>query len=276
MSYLRDPFACALLSAAVVCSACGLDLERREGELAVILLANDEFRASQAVITFEHDDVTSATESNVLDEVILESVPLGSARISASIRGRGIVSNRVEVSVLATTRAAVGLAFFPASAAAEDADGDTVTNRDDNCLSVANTDQADGDNDGVGDACDNCPAFPYPSQANTDGDLFGDLCDADIDGDGVLNVADACPRDPSGSVDSDNDRVCDGSDDCPHNADPDQADCDADGLGDACDADADSDGVANAAPDNCPFAFNPTQDASVCASDTNACIREGT
>ncbi len=240
----------------------------------MILLANDPYRDAEAVISVEHDDVTSESRFAVVDEVILESVPLGSCRVSATIKGHGTISNRVEVSVLETTRASVGLSFFPSSAAADDQDDDGVANRDDNCLTAANLDQADGDNDGVGDACDNCPAYPYPSQSNTDGDVFGDFCDADIDGDGVLNVLDACPRDAAGSVDSDADLVCDGADNCPGRGNPDQADCDGDGEGDPCDPDFDDDGIANST-DSCPFAFNPTQETSICASDTSACIPEG-
>lgn len=274
MPYLRSTASRTVLAGLLVCAACGLDLERRDGELTVVLLANDPYRDDDVLIRIEHDGVSSELRHPVVDEILLESVPLGACRVSASIGGV-TVSNRVEVAVRESDRAAVGLAFFPAAAANGDDDGDGIANRDDNCIAIANTDQADGDNDGVGDACDNCPAYPYPSQANIDGDVFGDLCDADIDGDGVLNVQDACPRDPNGSVDSDNDRFCDGSDNCPALSNPTQADCDGDGLGDACDDDADGDGVLNDVPDNCPFAYNPTQDPSVCSSDTNACIPEG-
>ena len=38
-----------------------------------------------------------------------------------------------------------------------DADGDGILNGEDNCVSVANAEQADFDEDGVGDACDICP-----------------------------------------------------------------------------------------------------------------------
>ena len=82
-------------------------------------------------------------------------------------------------------------------------------------------------------------------------------------------------------VDSDGDGVPDNSDNCTQAANPDQADLDADGLGDACDpdrdgdgypngedafpddpsehADGDSDGVGDHA-DNCPSAPNPAQE----------------
>jgi formylglycine-generating enzyme required for sulfatase activity len=45
--------------------------------------------------------------------------------------------------------------------------------------------------------------------------------------------------------DTDADGVCDEVDNCPTVANPDQADCDGDGLGDVCDADRDGDGVPN-------------------------------
>lgn len=58
-----------------------------------------------------------------------------------------------------------------------DVDGDGVVNRDDNCLNVANADQADGDGDGFGNACDNCPAVSNSNQKDIDGNGIGDVCD---------------------------------------------------------------------------------------------------
>ena len=55
----------------------------------------------------------------------------------------------------------------------------------------------------------------------------------------------AFPR--SALFDADGDGVTDASDDCPATANPDQADLDGDGEGDACDADDDGDGIADAA-----------------------------
>ena len=38
-----------------------------------------------------------------------------------------------------------------------DSDGDGISDIDDNCPNVSNTDQNDSDSDGLGDVCDNCP-----------------------------------------------------------------------------------------------------------------------
>ena len=46
--------------------------------------------------------------------------------------------------------------------------------------------------------------------------------------------------------DSDSDGVLDGLDNCPTNANPDQADFEGDGIGDACDSDRDGDGLPDA------------------------------
>ena len=58
---------------------------------------------------------------------------------------------------------------------ADDCDGDTIPNGQDNCPETANADQGDLDEDGIGDACD-----------------------TDIDGDGILNVDEneGCIRNP--------------------------------------------------------------------------------
>jgi low density lipoprotein receptor-related protein 5/6 len=64
--------------------------------------------------------------------------------------------------------------------------------------------------------------------------------------------------------DSDGDGVCDDIDNCPYTTNPDQADSDGNGTGDACDecltfgGDADQDGICND-NDNCPLAVNPDQ-----------------
>ncbi len=82
-----------------------------------------------------------------------------------------------------------------------DKDKDTIKNKDDNCVYVANPFQNDIDKDGVGDACDNCAKEPNANQADADGDLHGDTCD-----------------------------------NCPSKVNKDQKDTDFNGLGDACDS----------------------------------------
>ncbi len=183
----------------------------------------------------------------------------------------------------------------------------------------------DGDGDGVADPCDNCPAEFNPGQGDADFDHVGDDCDTcvgpgvvDADGDGICDVADNCPSDPnSGQADGDFDGigdVCDpcaadaspfdfdgdgrcsntglcpaGCDNCFDIFNPDQADIDGDGRGDACDncpsdsnasqEDDDGDGFGNACDtcfgpgaadsdgdghcdlaDSCPAEFNPGQE----------------
>jgi hypothetical protein len=166
-----------------------------------------------------------------------------------------------------------------------DKDGDTILDDDDNCPTVANTDQSDIDGDGTGDVCDedidgdglnnskdNCPNVKNPNQEDMDGDGIGDVCDDDKDGDGKLNVDDNCPNianadqadmdgDGIGDVcddDKDGDGKLNVEDNCPNIANSDQADIDGDGIGDVCDDDKDGDGKLND-DDNCPNIANADQ-----------------
>jgi hypothetical protein len=110
---------------------------------------------------------------------------------------------------------------------------------------------ADGDQDGTPDACDTCPGTASSDQGDDDGDGTGNPCDAcpndaedDWDQDGLCADADACPLDPAN--DADGDGVCAPDDNCPSVANPEQADADANGVGDACPAaPACADGIDN-------------------------------
>ena len=173
-----------------------------------------------------------------------------------------------------------------------DSDGDGIPNEEDNCPLLASDNQMDRDGDTVGDECDNCPQTDNPWQEDMDTDGVGDICDncsghangdqEDADDDGMGDACDACPIDPEkiepgecgcGIADSDIDidSVFDCNDNCLSTWNPEQADLDADGQGDACDAcpidpwkvepgicgcgiedsDRDEDGVADC-NDDCP------------------------
>lgn len=90
-----------------------------------------------------------------------------------------------------------------------DTDGDGIPNAEDNCPGVKNPDQKDSDSDGHGDACDECPQDP---NKKTPGDCGCGKPEDDQDGDGVADCIDNCLDVPN----------------------PDQADSDNDGTGDAC------------------------------------------
>jgi len=79
-------------------------------------------------------------------------------------------------------------------------------------------------------------AIDLTSTGDNDLDGMPDNCDDDDDNDGVLDV----------------------NDNCPQQANTNQADNDNDGLGDACDNDDDDDGVLDGY-DNCPLVYNPGQ-----------------
>ncbi len=139
-----------------------------------------------------------------------------------------------------------------------DSDGDGINDGSDNCPFTENADQADSDNDGIGDTCD--PDIDNDNDGMSDVwenwyDLDASVNDAneDKDADGYSNVqefqADTMPNDPedhpdeSGPVDTDGDGVADDADNCPSVANPDQANSDDDGMGNACDTDDDNDGT---------------------------------
>ncbi len=135
---------------------------------------------------------------------------------------------------------------------------------------------------------DNCPSVSNANQLNTDGDSQGDACDTDDDNDTVLDASDCAPTTASAwrnqaYNDSDRDGVrnttgvtsvtcfgttpplgftiaTNGPDNCPNVANPNQADSNNNGVGDACEtnSDTDGDGVTNA-QDNCPTVSNANQ-----------------
>lgn len=179
-----------------------------------------------------------------------------------------------------------------ANADQADGDGDGTGDVCDNCPDLANVDQSDRDGDGVGDECDNCPDYASDDQTDDDGDGVGNDCDncryvsntdqADADGDGIGDECDNCPEVAGEQWDSDGDGIgnlCDECtdvdgdgygghqgyeaqtcpvDNCEEISNPDQADIDADGIGDVC--------------DNCAGRFNPDQEDSNYDGIGDSCV----
>lgn len=180
-----------------------------------------------------------------------------------------------------------------------DADRDGYTSGNDNCVDIANPDQAnadmdlfgdlcdnDDDNDDVDDAQDNCPLIANTNQQNSDNDdQGGDACDPDRDNDGVENDFDLNPDNESICQDLDGD-TCD---DCSNGADNfalavnfdtenDGLDTNTNGICNLTDPDDDGDGVDDSM-DNCQLISNPLQEDSdgngtgdVCELDDSLCF----
>ncbi|MBI5507306.1 MAG: thrombospondin type 3 repeat-containing protein [Deltaproteobacteria bacterium] len=262
------------LAALPLCiGGCGLDLSRDAGSVALYLLRFPE-GAAAVEVRVQHHDHSSRLRYAALPDPVVESVPAGDNTVVASVQGPSPSwSNHLPITVFAGERLEVGLSLTDDPNA--DPDGDGVGNRDDNCPWVANPGGEDGDRDGIGDACDDCVAHVNPRQDNLDGDSYGDACDADTDGDGVLDVFDQCRRDPTGSIDADVDGACDSHDNCLGIANPNQADCSHNEIGDACDLDIDGDRIPNAV-DDCPFAYDPEQLDLNLDGVGDACVKDPT
>ena len=104
---------------------------------------------------------------------------------------------------------------------------------------------------------DNCPNIVNDGQEDFDADGQGDPCDPDDDNDSIDDDGS-----DAGSVIGDTPCVggatsgCD--DNCQFTNNPDQANLDGDGQGDACDLDDDNDNVPDN-QDNCPRVINSNQ-----------------
>ena len=154
-----------------------------------------------------------------------------------------------------------------ASAVTGDQDNDGVPDSNDNCVSVANPNQADFNSDGKGDACQdsdsdvltdgyelttpfhnpvlNTTLYTVATNRDTDADGWGDGFETntaktdpthrDSDGDGWEDPTEKAAGTDPWSPDTDGDGVVDSRDNCAKTSNSDQKDTDADRRGDACD-----------------------------------------
>jgi Thrombospondin type 3 repeat/Bacterial TSP3 repeat len=124
-----------------------------------------------------------------------------------------------------------------------DDDGDGMFNIDE-LIAGVDPSIADTDGDGVTDGLDMFPSIAH-EWADTDGDGIGDNVDDDIDGDGLSNDTERAFGTNPEKFDTDDDGSGDGDDNCPLNANGEQADSDGDGVGDICEDDTDGDGLSD-------------------------------
>ena len=148
---------------------------------------------------------------------------------------------------------------FPLDASESlDSDGDGIGDEQD----------PDADNDGIADEADNCVTVANPDQADLDGDGIGDVCDSDADGDGYTYYneascgtsdldASATPSDNDKDFtadcvdpDDDNDGYKDTEDTFPLDG-TEWTDNDNDGTGDNADTDDDNDGWVDTIEETC-------------------------
>jgi FG-GAP repeat protein/thrombospondin type 3 repeat protein len=178
---------------------------------------------------------------NQLQLDLADDGTLGQSNIDALLAAQQAVDSALVMAQLGARLVEIGSsAVVPDLDRILDTDLDGTVNRNDNCRTTANPDQADSDGDADGDACDSCDLAVNPEQADEDGDGDGDACDR-------------CPGLPNaGQLDTDDDGVGDDCDNCELVDNTGQSDKDDDGVGDACDPDFENCGITSVTGSNLP------------------------
>jgi hypothetical protein len=174
-----------------------------------------------------------------------------------------------------------------------DGDGDGTPDSQDGCPLDPNktapgvcgcgTTDIDSDQDGVLDCLDGCPLDPLKASP---GQCGCGVAETDSDGDGSADCVDQCPLDPQKSSpglcgcgiaesDVDADGRVDCIDNCPTVYNPNQADCNNDGIGNACEIAAGApDMNGNGVPDTCECIADLFVDGQVNGADLGALLSQ--
>ncbi len=154
-------------------------------EFLVTLTYNQPLRISEMEFV-QNNTATSyylrfVARPNIVYEVY--SMPEGNVPYIPYLDNLNLTSTSLDTIAVNATRQS-NPKYVPA-----DSDKDGITDAKDNCISVANKDQADLNKNNRGDACedsdfdgvinatDNCPDLPNPNQQDEDSDGKGDHCD---------------------------------------------------------------------------------------------------